>query len=348
MNFFKARVIKMKAALFQGTSTIEVTEIEKPEIKKEEALIKISYAGICGTDLHIFSGKHPRAQAPLAMSHEFSGIIEEINSGETHLKIGDRVVVNPLLPCGKCLVCKEGKIHLCPGLNLIGIDRHGAFAEYTKADIIRIIKIPDTLSLELAALAEPVAVAVHAVKRAQVSVGDKVVVMGGGPIGQLVAQICMLSGASPILLSEIVPQRIDFAKKMGLFTADSREDTIKKVKELIREEGADIVFEAVGVQSTYDYITDIVKPDGKIIVVGAASKPISLNFWKVYFNELNIIGIHVYDQEAFNIAIQLLNSHANLFKHFISKVVWLDDLQSEFERLIKGNTSVMKILVKND
>lgn len=338
----------MKAALFQGPNKIEIKEIEKPKIKKGEALIKIGYAGICGTDLHIFLGKHPRAQSPLAMSHEFSGIIEEIDSEQTYLKVGDRVVVNPLLPCGQCFVCKEGKIHLCPELNLIGIDRHGAFAEYTKADVSRIIKIPDTLSLELAALTEPVAVAVHAVRKAQVSIGDKVVVMGGGPIGQLVAQICKLNGASPVIVSEIVHQRIDFAKKMGLFTADSKENTIKKVQELIRKEGADIVFEAVGVQATYDYIADIVKPDGKIIVVGAASKPISFNFWKVYFNELNIIGIHVYDQAAFNIAIQLLNSYKELFQHFISKVVRFADLQNEFEKLTQGNASVMKILVRND
>jgi len=337
----------MKAALFQGPSRIEVKEIDKPKIQKGEALIKISYAGICGTDLHIFEGNHPRAQAPLAMSHEFSGIIEEINSEQTDFKVGDRVVVNPLLACGQCLVCKEGKIHLCPNLKLIGIDRHGAFAEYTKADIERIIKVPDSLSLELAALAEPVAVAVHAVRKAQVSVGDKIVVMGGGPIGQLVAQTCKLNGASPVILSEIAPERIEFAQKMGLITANSKDDTINKVKELIRKEGADIVFEAVGVQSTYDYITDIVKPDGKIIAVGAASGSIAVNFWKVFFNELNIMGIHVYDQIAFEIAIQLLNDYTEVFQPFISKVIGYDELQNELENLAGGNASVMKILVKN-
>lgn len=338
----------MKAALFQGPNKIEVKEIEKPKIQKGEALIKISYAGICGTDLHIFKGKHPRAQAPLVMGHEFSGVIEKIDAEQTDLKVGDRVVVNPLLPCGHCLVCQEGKIHLCPNLNLIGIDRDGAFAEYTKADINRIIKIPNSLSMEIAALAEPVAVAVHAVKKAQLSVGDKVVVMGGGPIGQLVAQICKLSGAAPVILSEIAPERIEFAQKMGLSTASSRDETIAKVEKLIRKEGADIVFEAVGVQSTYDYITEIVRPDGKIVAVGAATGPIAVDFWKLFFNELNIIGIHVYDQNAFEIAIQLLNKYPDLFRNFVSKVIGYDNLQKKFESLAKGNASVMKILVKNE
>jgi (R,R)-butanediol dehydrogenase / meso-butanediol dehydrogenase / diacetyl reductase len=338
----------MKAALFQGPNKIEVKEIEKPNIQQGEALIKIHYAGICGTDIHIFKGKHPRAQAPLVMGHEFSGVIEEINTEQTNLKIGDRVVVNPLLPCGRCSVCREGKIHLCPNLHLIGIDRHGAFADYTRANIERIIKIPDSLSMEIAALAEPVAVAVHAVRKAQVSVGDKIVVMGGGPIGQLVAQVAKLDGASPVILSEIAPERIDFAQKMGLITANSKDETIKKVTELIRKEGADIVFEAVGVQSTYDYITDIVKPDGKIIAVGAASGPLAVNFWKIFFNELNIIGIHVYDQIAFEIAIQLLNNYTEMFQHFISKVIGYNELQNEFADLAEGNASVMKILVKNE
>src|SRR6056297_410954 len=210
------------------------------------------------------------------------------------------------------------------------------------------IKIPNSLSMEIAALAEPVAVAVHAVKKAQLSVGDKVVVMGGGPIGQLVAQIARLNGASPVVLSEIAPERIEFAQKMGLITANSKDDTINKVKELIRKEGADIVFEAVGVQSTYDYITEIVRPDGKIVAVGAASGPIAVDFWKLFFNELNIIGIHVYDQNAIEIAIQLLNKYPDLFRHFVSRVIGYDNLQKEFESLAKGNASVMKILVKNE
>jgi threonine dehydrogenase-like Zn-dependent dehydrogenase len=133
-----------------------------------------------------------------------------------------------------------------------------------------------------------------------------------------------------------------------LITANSKDETIRKVTELIRKEGADIVFEAVGVQSTYDYITDIVKPDGKIIAVGAASGPLAVNFWKVFFNELNIIGIHVYDQIAFEIAIQLLNNYTEMFEHFISKVIGYNELQNELADLAKGNASVMKILVKNE
>jgi len=337
----------MKAAIYKGLQKIEVEEIGKPIIKIDEALIKVKYAGICGTDLHIFQGKHPRASAPLVMGHEFSGIIEEINSTKMKFKIGDKVVVNHLLPCGKCLLCREGKMRLCPNLHLLGIDENGAFAEYIKVDVGRIIKIPDSLSFKMASLAEPVSVAVHAARKAQVAVGDTIVVMGGGPIGQLIAQICKLSGASKIILSEIVPERIEFAQKMGLAVAGSKEETLSKVKEYIRAEGADIVFEAVGAQSTYDYITDIVRPDGKIISIGAASGPISLDFWKVYFNELNIIGIHVYDQSSFELAVELLNNNKKIFQSFISKIINYKELEKELESLSRSNASAMKILVRN-
>ena len=336
----------MKAALYQGPKKVQMADIPKPEISQNEVLIKISYAGICGTDLHIFKGKHPRAQAPLVMGHEFSGVIEDIKTENSALKKGDRVVVNPLIPCGHCLPCREGKIHLCPQLNLVGIDCHGAFAEYTKADIKRVVKIPDSLPMDLAALTEPVAVATHAVRKAQVAVGDRVVIMGGGPIGQMVAQICKFSGASPVILSEIVPQRVQFARKMGLVAAGSRNETIQKVKELIRPEGADIVFEAAGVQSTYDYITEIVRPEGKIIAVGAATGSIAVDFWKLFFCELNIMGIHVYDQTAFEAAIGLINDHPSIFRQFISKIAGYNELQSELEKLAKGDATVMKILVK--
>jgi threonine dehydrogenase-like Zn-dependent dehydrogenase len=180
----------MKAALYKDIKKVETGEIKKPEIKDKEALIKVKYAGICGTDIHIYKGLHPRATAPLVMSHEFSGIVEEIGTKRKDIKMGDRVVINPLISCGNCFPCREGHPHICPNLNLVGIDQNGGFAEYTKVNSDKLFKIPDALPMDLAALMEPVAVAVHAVRKSKLSLGDKVAVIGGGPIGQLISQIC--------------------------------------------------------------------------------------------------------------------------------------------------------------
>jgi len=336
----------MKAVLYKDIQFVEMSEIKKPRISSNEALIKIKYAGICGTDLHIFNGLHPRAKAPLVMGHEISGIIEELNTARKDIKIGDRVVINPLISCGYCLPCREGNAYLCPNLKLVGIDQNGGFEEYVKAKDDKLYRIPNSLPLDLAALAEPVAVAVHAVRKSKLLVGDKVVVMGGGPIGQLIALICRINGASSIVLSEIKSERLNFAKKMELITASSKEETIRKIMEMTKGEGADIVYEAVGIQATYNYITELVKVGGKIITVGAANKPIALNMWKVYFGELNLIGIHVYTPKDIEIGIELLNNYPKIFRPFISKIIGLKDLQTELKGLTDGTSKAMKVLVE--
>jgi len=335
----------MKAAVYKGINEVEINEIGTPILKSKEALIRVGYAGICGTDIHIFRGMHPRASAPLVMGHEFSGIVEEIGINNNDIKKGDRVVVNPLISCGNCFPCKEGHFHICPNLNLIGIDQNGGFAEYCHVDSGKLFKIPDSLGMDLAALMEPVAVAVHAVRKSKLSLGDKVAVVGGGPIGQLISQICKLNGASSVVMLEINPERINFAKKFGIMTGTSLKESMKKVKDVTKGKGADIVYEAVGIQATYDYVTDLVKAGGKIVSVGAASKPIALNFWKIYFEELNIIGIHVYEPEDIKIAIEILDNYPKIFQPFITKIIRLKDLQKELMKLADGISDSMKVLV---
>lgn len=336
----------MKAVLYKDIQVVKMSDIKRPIITNNEALIKVEYAGICGTDLHIFDGLHPRAKAPLVMGHEISGIIEEINTERKDIKIGDRVAINPLISCGYCLPCKEGNPHLCPNLKVVGIDQNGGFEEYVKIKDDKLYKIPSSLPLDLAALIEPVAVAVHAVRKSKLLIGDKVVVIGGGPIGQLVALICRINGASSIVLSEIRPERLNFAKKMGLITVSSKEEIIKKIMEMTKGEGADIVYEAVGIQATYNYITELVKAGGKIITIGAANKPIALDMWKVYFGELNLMGVHVYTPKDIEIGIELLNNYPKIFRPFISKIIELKDLKSELTGLIDGTSKAMKVLVE--
>ena len=336
----------MQAAFYKDIQVVETDEIEKPKIKNNEALVKVKYAGICGTDLHIYNGLHPRARAPLIMGHEISGVIEEIKANKKDIKIGDRVVVNPLISCENCFPCREGNPHLCPNLNLVGIDQNGGFAEYVKVRVDKLYKIPDSLPMDLAALMEPVAVAVHAVRKSGLSLGEKVAVIGGGPIGQLIAQICKLNGASLVSILEINPERVNFAKNLGIITSSSPEESIKKIEEITKGKGVDIVYEAVGIQNTYNYVTNLVKVGGKIIAVGAASKPIVLDFWKIYFEELKIIGIHVYEPKDIEIAIDLLNRYPKIFQPFISKIIELKDLKIELKNIANGVTGSIKVLVK--
>ena len=177
----------MKACVYADLETVEVHDIPKPVAAPDEALIKVSRAGICGTDLHIYLGHmDQRVTKPLVMGHEMCGELVEIPDGSGP-EVGDRVVVEPTVFCGKCAACKRGNTHVCQNLNFLGIDSPGAFQEFWNVPVDRLHAIPQSLSDNAAAMIEPLAVAVHDVRRAPVELGDQAVVIGGGPIGLLVA-----------------------------------------------------------------------------------------------------------------------------------------------------------------
>ncbi|MDF2963433.1 MAG: zinc-binding dehydrogenase, partial [Paenibacillus sp.] len=239
-----------KAGLYLFEKQLKVGKLELPELQPGEALVKVSYAGICGTDMMIYSGKHPRARAPLAMGHEFSGILEQVN-GDSILTAGDRVVIEPTLSCGRCQACLAGESHVCKTLKLIGIDTHGGFAEYAAVPLDRLHRIPDELTDNHAALAEPVAVAVHTVKRSRLKLGDSIAILGAGPIGLLVGVVAKRAGAGQAMISDISPYRLGIAEQLGLTALNAQAvDITQEVLKRTGGNGADIVFEAAGSQMT--------------------------------------------------------------------------------------------------
>ena len=243
---------KMKAAVFMGKEKLEVREVDVPEITEEEALIRVKFAGICGTDIHIFAGKHPRVKAPLIMGHEFSGEIAKIETKRRKdFKKGNRVVAEPLISCGECFACKSGFAHVCQKLGLYGIDKDGAFAQYVKIPVDKLFKIPLNINFDVAALIEPIAVAVHAVRTSSLKMGDIVCVQGGGPIGLLTALVAKLSGSANVIICEKQPFRIKLAKGFGLQVIDVNDkDPVAEILKLTRGRGADVVFEAAGFPPT--------------------------------------------------------------------------------------------------
>ena len=178
----------MKAGTYVSPKQVEMTEREIPIPKADEALIKVSYGGICGTDMMIYHGLHPRAKAPLILGHEFSGVVEKVGENQ-HVKKGDKVAVEPLLSCGKCAACRNGQMHVCEKLRYIGIDKNGGFAEYTTIPVNRLHVLPESVTEKEAAMLEPLAVAIHTVRRSKLLVGDTVAILGAGPIGLLIGII---------------------------------------------------------------------------------------------------------------------------------------------------------------
>ena len=334
----------MRAARFWGKEDIHLEEVPVPEIGHGEALIKVGYAGICGSDMWIYSGTHPRAKAPLIMSHEFAGEIVAITGDDDRgFKVGDHVAVNPLLYCGRCLPCRTGRHHVCKKLGLSGIDADGGFAEYVKVGINQLVKLPEDLPLDLAALTEPTAVAVHAVHRGGVKVGDQVVVLGGGPIGYLVAVSARAAGAAQVIVSEPSDLRRTLAARHGFTVVDGGPGTKDEILALTDGEGADVVFDAAGVPATAALATELVRVSGRVVIVGVFKHPAPVDLLAVNFNELEIVGTRVYTDEAFAAAARLVANSPDV-ADVISHRLPLSEAPQAM-RIAREAKEAMKILV---
>jgi (R,R)-butanediol dehydrogenase/meso-butanediol dehydrogenase/diacetyl reductase len=294
----------MRASLWMGTERVEFTEIPRPKVGPGQALIKVAYGGICGTDLMIYLGKHPRAKAPLVMCHEFAGTLVEAD-GDAFAP-GTPVTINPLLTCGHCYACRNGIPHICATLGLVGIDCDGGFAEYALVPLHTVRPLPETLPLIEAALIEPLAVAVHAVRVSDLKVGDVTAVLGAGPVGILTAQVARLAGARRVLVSEVSPTRLNIARELGFDVIDAREGkTVDAIMEATDGVGLPVVFETGGVQATITDAGKSVRPGGQILQVGMPKNPPTVDMTLLLFREIRRTPIRVYREEDFDQAIAI-------------------------------------------
>ena len=299
----------MKALRYLNPGILKTEEIDSPQCSAGEALVRVHTAGICGSDMAIFAGKHPRAKPPLVMGHEFAGEIVEIQTGgiATELSIGDKVTAYPLLMCGNCWACRSGVSHVCRDLKLIGIDRDGAFAEYVSVPLDLLVKFPDQLSFEQGALIEPLAVGVHALDMAGSPNWTSAVVVGCGPIGLLVALCLQHAGVHNLLISDIVPQRLERAASLNIPVLNSAEENlVDRVTRMSGGEGADIVFECAGSASAALQMSDLVRPRGKIIMVSVHKEPHPVDLREITFKEISMIGTRVYTRNDYSKSLQMI------------------------------------------
>lgn len=298
----------MKALSLNGNKNLEVSEREIPKINDDEVLIKVKYTGICGSDIHTYHGQNPNVRYPRIMGHEISGEIAEIGKSYSHsLQVGNRVTVFPLLACGECLICKKGKEHLCRHRTFMGMTKDGGFAEYVKAHSSQVYKIKDNTPFDVAAMIEPYAVGVHAINRSQLTMGDKVVILGGGTIGLMIALAAKQAGAGLIAISEVSDYRLKKIHELGFIPIDGRGTDLKEeVLKMTDGIGADIVFEAAGVPITSEQMTKVLRPEGTAVIAGLYSQLPKVDLNDVNFRELTMKGTTIYTREEFRYAIQSL------------------------------------------
>lgn len=328
---------------------IVLEEVERPKPKPGRVLIKVKYCGICGSDIHAYHGAHPFIKPPIVLGHEFSGTIEELGEDVKGLEIGQRVVVEPLLVCGRCLNCRLGHYNRCVTMKVIGAQTDGAFSEYLTVPAHRVISIPDEVSLKHGALVEPLAVAIHAVKRAGPIGGLNVVVLGAGPIGLLTASVAKKYGANEVLITDLSDYKLKVAESLGIdYTVNvKKEDLVKVVKNVFGSEGVDVVFECVGSNPvTIAQAIDIVRRGATIVVVGVFKEEIPVKVGFIQDRELELKGTAVYIFKDFLDAIELLRKREIAVERLISKVFSLKELKDAFNYIEENRDIIIKVLIK--
>jgi (R,R)-butanediol dehydrogenase/meso-butanediol dehydrogenase/diacetyl reductase len=348
----------MKAAVWYNKRDIRIEDIPTPSPGPGQVKVKVRTCGICGSDLHEYregpfiipSRPHPltnRQGGPVILGHEFSGEVVEVGEGVSRFAPGDRVVVNPLLYCGECPYCKRGHYIMCTKLGTIGFAADGAFAEYGVFNEYSLLRLPDSVTDEMGAFVEPLAVAVHAVKRSRMEIGASVAVVGAGPIGLLVLQACLAAGAGQVLVVEPMLARREMALETGASAVfdPTETDAGKEIGRLTDGLRADFAFDCVGSQPSFDTAVKVTGRRAVICVVGLALKPIEVPFMRLWGHEKEITFSSGYEDE-FPAAISFLADKRVQVEKLISERIELDDLVKKgLAPLIEQPGEHIKILV---
>ncbi len=333
----------MKAMIYAGPKQAVVKELPAPAPVEGKVKVKVSCCGVCGSDIGIYLGTHPRAKAPLIFGHEFLGVVQE--DGEKFKK-GDRVVAYPLLSCGHCLACRSGNKHVCNTLGLIGIDEDGGMCEemYVSEDIM--FKVPDGVSDRAAVVTEPLAVIVHSMKMIDFQSLDTAVVVGAGPIGILTGIVLKHYGAEKVFISDIFEKRLALAEELGLIPVNPKKQSLKElVYEATDNEGADVLFECSGSEPAALEMTDIVRVRGKICMTSVHKAPHAVDLRAINFKEITLVGTRVYTYDEFGQAVRFVEKIAPQLEKVVSHIVPLSEADKVFDMIADPDCGTCKVVV---
>jgi (R,R)-butanediol dehydrogenase/meso-butanediol dehydrogenase/diacetyl reductase/L-iditol 2-dehydrogenase len=283
-------------AVMEAPGVVKLEPMEIKPLKPNQVRIEVKYCSICGSDLHIYKGKHPYAKLPVALGHELSGIINELGSEVKNLKIGQKVVVEPVYKCGICEACRRGNYCFCEQLSFQYRKGNGAMRKYFTIEEECVFPISEDISFDIASLIEPLAVAVHAVRKADVRMGETVLVMGCGAIGLLVTALCAKVGASKVIAADQIYSRLELAKELGATdTINTKEINIKEAVKSITGSGVDKSIECVGIESTFMACLECLNMGGVATVLGIFENPeVKLTAPLIVARELTIRGSQAY------------------------------------------------------
>ena len=287
---------------------IAYEDVPEPTIGAGDILLRIKRIGVCGTDVHVNHGKHPFTPYPVIQGHEFSAVVEAVGEGVTKVTPGDKATARPQLVCGKCGPCRRGDYHICDSLKVEGFQAPGVARDLFVTVEERIIPLPESFTFEQGALVEPVSVAVHSTGRAGDLKGRNVVVVGAGPIGNLVAQVARCRGAKKVLITDLSDFRLGIARqcKVDATSNPKSEPLAEAAKKAFGDEGFDVAFEAVGNAAALGSAVEAINKGGDIVVLGVFGENPRVDMSVVGDRELSLIGTLMYKHEDYQQAVQLI------------------------------------------
>jgi L-iditol 2-dehydrogenase len=349
----------MKRATMTAPGKIEISEAAAPTPGPGQALLRIRRIGVCGSDIHVFHGKHPYTSYPVVQGHEFSAVIEAVGHGVTNVKPGDKVTALPQVVCGQCPPCLRGDEHICDVLKVQGFQAPGCAQQLWVTAADKIVKLPDSFSFEQGALVEPISVAVHALARASSSAsgsrgpqprmlaGRRVVVLGAGPIGNLVAQAARASGAAQILITDLSDHRLEIAQRCGLPNTSnpSREDLKAASRRVFGDQGFDLAFECVGVEATLAAATENLAKGGTMVVVGVFGDKPRMDLGLVQDRELKVLGTLMYQRPDYEQAVAWIASGDIITEPLMSEHFPMERYLDAYRFLDEKRDLTMKVFI---
>lgn len=337
----------MKVAVLTAQSQVEVQELADPIPRSDEIVIAVAASGICGSDLHAWHGRHPFRQPPVVLGHEPSGTVVARGADVTTVAIGDRVVIQPHRICGDCHACRQGDSEICERKQYPATQEWtGSLAEYFTAPANMAHRVPDRLPLELAALAEPLAVACHAHRRGGTQAGMTVNIVGSGTVGLLCLTVAQHLGAQVDVVTDIDPQKLRLAQSLGAQRpSDVRTSTIVDELRSDPQGRADItIVAATAPQSLLDG-SALTKPGGRIVLLGLYHSTAEVAASSLVTEEQSIVGSLTYNSADFEAALSLLADEPQTYGTFITKRVGLHEVGDEFRRQAEGGEAVKTLVV---
>ena len=345
----------MKAAILYGDRDIRIGDAPGPDIGPDEVLVRSQFAGICGTDLHIYRGEfHARVAFPAIQGHEFGGVIEAVGADVTHLAAGDRVVVDPIISCGGCPACLTGRLNACRSLRLLGVDLNGGYGQYVAAPASRVFALPDQVPMRFAPMVEMYGLGCHVLSRGRVQPGESVAILGAGKLGLSVLDV-MCHGASPglAIITDRQPFRLDTARSLGAsHTIDVEdEDPVERVLELTGGQGVDCVIECIGHyhdvpgrEAPLQQAVKLVRAAGRIVTCGLGEQLSPVHFKTLVLKEAEIIASRVTLGE-FPRAIHLMSKGLLHPERLVTHDVPLSQVTSAFAQVDRDDPTTIKVVL---